>query len=94
MWYGRLKEVLQALGFKDCITDSSLFILCRSMTMVLLFVYVNDIVVCGANDELVHVVFGRLGKEFPLEILEISIFFLVFKCYVFLIVFTCLKLNI
>lgn len=64
------------MGFKDCVTDPSLFNLQRSPTMVYLFVYVDDIFVSGFDEELVNDLIDRLGKELSIRDLGDLMFFL------------------
>lgn len=75
MWFKRLKEFLKSIEFVGSQADPSLFILDKEYT-VFLFVYVDDIVICGSTEEEVQRIIASLGKEFSIRNLDELKFFL------------------
>ena len=53
-WYNELKSYLLNCGFKNSISDTSLFILCQNHSLIYLLVYVDDIIITGSNSSLLN----------------------------------------
>lgn len=49
-WFGKLSEALLTYGFKQSISDSSLFTLSKGDTKMVVLVYVDDLIVAGNNN--------------------------------------------
>lgn len=75
-WFQRLSGFLLTLKFKESAIDPSLFIYYQHSITVFLFVYVNDIVIVGSDEEQVKKLIQRLATEFPIRDLGDLEFFL------------------
>lgn len=67
---------METLSFKESAVDPSLFIYQTNSVSIFLFVYVDDIVIVGSNEEEVKKVIERLGTEFPIRDLGTLEYFL------------------
>ena len=66
-WFDRLSQYLLHLGFYYGKADSSLFILHKGQSIVLLLIYVDDIVVTGNDNNIISDLINTLGSEFSLK---------------------------
>ncbi|KAL5763315.1 hypothetical protein ACOSP7_019579 [Xanthoceras sorbifolium] len=60
-WYEKLKSALLKWGFVNSKADSSHFILHTSLDIILLFIYVDDILMIGSNRAHIDQVMQSLG---------------------------------
>ncbi|RVX11445.1 Retrovirus-related Pol polyprotein from transposon TNT 1-94 [Vitis vinifera] len=66
-WFDRLSQCLLHLGFCCGKADSSLFILHKSQSIVLLLIYVDDIIVIGNDNNIISDLISTLSSEFSLK---------------------------
>ncbi|RVX14187.1 Retrovirus-related Pol polyprotein from transposon RE1 [Vitis vinifera] len=66
-WFDRLSQCLLHLGFCCGKTDSSLFILRKGQSIVLLLIYVDDIIVTGNDNNIISDLISTLSSEFSLK---------------------------
>ena len=78
-WFERLKGVLLSLGFKNSISDPSLFYFRNCDVELYLLVYVDDIILTGSHAGKVHAVIDQLQKVFSLKTLGSMHYFLGFE---------------
>jgi hypothetical protein len=75
-WFNRLSSFLLHIGFTASLLDSSLFTLHSGSTHIFMLVYVDDIILTGTDDKLLHSIIAQLQQEFPLKDLGSLHFFL------------------
>ena len=78
-WYDRLKRTLLQWGFHNSISDSSLFYVCKNGHQLFALVYVDDILITGANATDVHQLIHDLNGAFALKTLGSVHYFLGFE---------------
>ena len=78
-WYDRLKRTLLQWGFHNSISDSSLFYVCKNGHQLFALVYVDDILITGANAIDVHQLIHDLNGAFALKTLGSVHYFLGFE---------------
>lgn len=66
-WFDRLSQCLLHLGFFCGKADSSLFILRKGQSIVLLLIYVDDIIVTGNDNNIISDLISTLSSEFSLK---------------------------
>lgn len=66
-WYSELKNFLVHSGFKNSLSDTSLFILKHNGKFVYVLVYVDDILVTGSDNNLVQQVIAALSNRFSIK---------------------------
>lgn len=66
-WFERLKSGLLNLGIQDSKCDPSLFIYNKSNAVVYLLVYVDDIIITGSCNALIHSLIQQLHASFALK---------------------------
>ncbi|KAJ9676055.1 hypothetical protein PVL29_024850 [Vitis rotundifolia] len=66
-WFDRLSQCFLHLGFYYGKTDSSLFILRKGQSIVLLLIYVDDIIVTSNDNNIISDLISTLSSEFPLK---------------------------
>ena len=66
-WFDRLSQCLLHLGFCCGKADSSLFILRKGQSIVLLLIYVDDIIVTGNDNNIISDLISTLSSEFSLK---------------------------
>ncbi|KAJ9705530.1 hypothetical protein PVL29_003532 [Vitis rotundifolia] len=66
-WFDRLSQCLLHLGFYCDKADSSLFILRKGQSIVLLLIYVDDIIVTGNDNNIISDLISTLSSEFSLK---------------------------
>ncbi|KAH9688658.1 hypothetical protein KPL70_015204 [Citrus sinensis] len=66
-WYNKLSSALKDWGFKNSISDTSLFFINKDGDTVLLLVYVDDILLTGSNSRIIDDVIQKLNKSFSLK---------------------------
>jgi Reverse transcriptase (RNA-dependent DNA polymerase) len=91
-WFHKLASTLFTLGFKASQSDSSLFILGTSSSILLVLVYVDDIM--GSDATLVTNLISSLASQFSLKDLGPLHFFLGSKLPLNLMAFTFPNHNI
>ena len=62
-WYSRIDEHLQSLGFFKSPSEATLYVKGTDANLIVVFVYVDDLLVTGSNEKLV--------KEFKAEMLKV-----------------------
>lgn len=75
-WYGKLKGALIWWGFKNAISDTSLFSQKKGNNHLLLIVYVDDIIITGSKVSDIQRVVRMLRNEFALKELGSPSYFL------------------
>lgn len=66
-WYSELRSFLISSGFKNSLSDTSLFILKVQGKFIYVLVYVDDILVTGTDSHLVQRVITRLANRFSIK---------------------------
>ncbi|XP_019089052.1 PREDICTED: uncharacterized protein LOC109127913 [Camelina sativa] len=66
-WYLELKQYLVSAGFRNSLSDTSLFVLRRDKLLLYVLVYVDDIIVTGNNAEMVEQILTNLGDHFSVK---------------------------
>lgn len=66
-WYHELCKFLIALGFENSHPDTSLFVLKTKGHLMYLLIYVDDIIITGDNDDMVHMFVHLLSQQFSLK---------------------------
>ena len=75
-WYNELKSYLLTLGFKNFISDTSLFVLHNTQGLIYLLVYVDDIIITGSNSSFLSTFISQFSSRFPLKDLGNLFYFL------------------
>ncbi|KAJ9682521.1 hypothetical protein PVL29_018440 [Vitis rotundifolia] len=75
VWFDRLSQSLLHLGFYYGKTDLSLFILCKGQSIVLLFIYVDDIIVTGNDNNIISDLISTLSRIFSQGLRIFALFF-------------------
>ncbi|RVW71349.1 Retrovirus-related Pol polyprotein from transposon RE1 [Vitis vinifera] len=66
-WYHELRKFLIASGFHNSHADTSLFVLNTGGNLLYLLVYVDDIILTGNDDTMVHKFMQLLAHQFSLK---------------------------
>ena len=66
-WYHELRQFLITSGFENSYADTSLFVLKTGGHLMYLFVYVDDIIITGDNDDMVRRFVHLLSQQFSLK---------------------------
>lgn len=66
-WYTELSSFLLAYGFTNSVSDASLFIFCSKDVIIFFFVYVDDLVITGNNNEVIKDFLEQLSNRFSLK---------------------------
>ncbi|KAI0504736.1 hypothetical protein KFK09_015689 [Dendrobium nobile] len=66
-WYNTFTEQLLLLGFINSKSDPSLFIFKNNNAQIFLLIYVDDILITGSNQSLIHEFINQLGSKFTLK---------------------------
>lgn len=66
-WYSELKTYLTTIGFRNSLSDTSLFILKHNGDYVYLLVYVDDILVTGGSPTLVQQIIDAIARKFSIK---------------------------
>jgi hypothetical protein len=64
------------IGFTASLLDSSLFAFHSGSTHIFMLVYIDDIILTGTDDKLLHSIIAQLQQDFPLKDLGSLHFFL------------------
>ncbi|CAN6485107.1 unnamed protein product [Victoria cruziana] len=75
-WYDRFSDVMLKHNFKSCYSDTSMFIKDTSIGNVVLFLYVDDMIITGSDYEEILKVKNLLHNSFQMTDLEKLTFFL------------------
>lgn len=75
-WFRRLRDFLVSVGFKESISDQSLFIYSKDEVVAYFLVYVDNMVLTSSSDQFVEEIIKKLGNEFALKDLGVLGFFL------------------
>ena len=74
-WYQELLTFLVSLGFITSLTDSSLFVYSRSITVFYFLVYVDDLIIKGNDLTLFNTIIRQLDSKFSTKDLGVLSFF-------------------
>ncbi|XP_026378128.1 uncharacterized protein LOC113272520 [Papaver somniferum] len=75
-WFDRFKNFPVQFGFVRSICDYSMFIYTSNSSMIVLLLYVDDIILTGNDDTLMHKLVSSLSTEFSMKQLgDLSYFF-------------------
>lgn len=66
-WYSELKTYLTTIGFRNSLSDTSLFILKHNGDYVYLLVYVNDILITGSSPTLIQQIIDAISRKFSIK---------------------------
>ncbi|KAL3634075.1 hypothetical protein CASFOL_021129 [Castilleja foliolosa] len=66
-WYMKVKSTLSSLGFKNSKADCSLFFFNQNGIQIFILIYVDDILVTGNNDRLIHKLVEKLQGHFSIK---------------------------
>lgn len=66
-WYVELQTFLTSSGFRNSVSDTSLFILQRGSSLVYLLIYVDDILVTGNDNSLIQQTLHALATRFSVK---------------------------
>lgn len=66
-WYAELHNFLLATGFRNSLSDTSLFIYKQGKDFVYLLVYVDDILVTGTSASLIQKIIAALAARFSIK---------------------------
>ncbi|CAL8085814.1 unnamed protein product [Prunus armeniaca] len=66
-WFHRISSFLLAAGFKQSLSDSSLFIYIVGANTIYLLLYVDDIIVTGSSSTLLQNFIDALGRGFDIK---------------------------
>ena len=75
-WLSRLTDKLQAIGFKGSQVDHSLYVYQHGSILLYFLIYVDDIILAGANLNFINHVISLLQSDFPIKTLGEFNFFL------------------
>ena len=75
-WFSRLTDQLQAIGFISSQADHSLYIYHQGSTLIYLLIYVDDIILAGADLQAINRVISLLQNKFAVKDLGELTFFL------------------
>lgn len=75
-WFKRLRDFLIKIGFKEGLSDSSLFVYINDDVRTFLLVYVDDIVVTSSSNPHIDQIVCKLAAEFSIKDLRQLTFFL------------------
>lgn len=78
-WFNKLNTYLQQLEFISSQSDSSMFIQCSRVVMVILLVYEDDIIITYNTFSLVHSLIMNINTQFVLKDLSSLSYFLGLK---------------
>ena len=82
--FDRLSQCLLHLGFYCGKADSSLFILHKGQSIVLLLIYVYDVIVTSNDNNIISDLINTLSSEFSLKALGYLHYFLDWRLNIFL----------
>ena len=71
-WFGRLSYAMKGFGYKQAVTDHTLFFKRDGDDITFLIVYVNNMIVIGSSSKEVEKLQSHLVKEFEMKDLENS----------------------
>lgn len=87
-WFSRLTDQLQTLDFKSSKADASLYTFQQGKVQLIIFIYVDDIIVTGSDTKAIDQLIGILSTIFPVKDLGQLSFSLVLKHCVLVIVYS------
>jgi histone deacetylase 1/2 len=76
VWFSRLTDQLQAIGFIGSQADHSLYIYHQGSTLIYLLIYVNDIILAGVDMQSINRVITLLQNKFAVKDIGDLTFFL------------------
>ncbi|KAM1944122.1 hypothetical protein ACFX15_012370 [Malus domestica] len=75
-WYAKLSHVLERVGFYRSNADSSLFVRASTPSKLMVLIYVDDLIVTGANMSEISALKQYLNHKFAIKYLDILKYFL------------------
>ncbi|KAH9778852.1 hypothetical protein KPL71_007491 [Citrus sinensis] len=78
-WYEKLKAALLSWGYKNSVSDTSLFHWRDNKEVIYVLVYVDDILITGSSQDLVNDLIKKLNESFALKELGSLSYFLGIK---------------
>lgn len=66
-WNAKFTSYMQAIGFEALVFDSSLFVKTKGAHVVILFLYLDDIIIAGSHSQLIQYVITTLSEVFDLK---------------------------
>ncbi|PKI36765.1 hypothetical protein CRG98_042842 [Punica granatum] len=66
-WFERFSDFLLQYGFQCSLADPSLFVFRRDQHILILLLYVDDIIITGDSDSLIHDLTVSLGRVFSMK---------------------------
>ncbi|KAL5739530.1 hypothetical protein ACOSQ2_028710 [Xanthoceras sorbifolium] len=80
-WFHKLKTTFLSWGFSNSKYDVSLFIKRAGQTLLYVLVYVDDILIIGTYNKLIHHTIHMLNLKFALKTLGSIDYFLIFEAF-------------
>ncbi|XP_015168335.1 uncharacterized mitochondrial protein AtMg00810-like [Solanum tuberosum] len=75
-WFNRLKVFLHNIGFRSCLSDSSLFVQQASKHTTYVLVYMDDLIITGSDSDFITTFIHTLDQQFSLKDLGYFNYFL------------------
>uniref|UniRef100_M1CY31 Reverse transcriptase Ty1/copia-type domain-containing protein n=1 Tax=Solanum tuberosum TaxID=4113 RepID=M1CY31_SOLTU len=66
-WFDKLKAFLLGIGFRSCLSDSSLFVQQASKHTTYVLVYVDDLIITGSDSDFITTFIHILDQQFSLN---------------------------
>ncbi|WMV12772.1 hypothetical protein MTR67_006157 [Solanum verrucosum] len=66
-WINKLKAFLLGIGFRSCLSDSSLFVQQASKHTTYVLVYVDDLIITGSDSDFITIFIYILDQQFSLK---------------------------
>jgi len=76
VWFSRLTDKLQAIGFKKSQVDHSIYVYQYGSILLYFLIYVDDIILAGVDLNFINHVISLLQSDFPIKNLDELSFFL------------------
>ncbi|KAL5777450.1 hypothetical protein ACOSP7_010376 [Xanthoceras sorbifolium] len=66
-WFEKFSTVITSLGFSSSNHDSTLFVKCTNVGRILLYLYIDDIIIAGADVDGIVVLKSELTRQFEMK---------------------------
>ena len=63
IWFERLANYLQIVGFKQTLADASVFIMNDEKDIIIIVLYVDDLIVTSSNSGLIYAIKKKLSAD-------------------------------
>ena len=80
-WYKKISGFFADIGFSKCFFDSDLYVLNQGKDVVLIFLYVDDLLIIGNNDEIIQECISKLKATFEMTDLGLLHYYLGMQVY-------------